>query len=426
MTSSHLHFGGLDTVQLFKKYGSPLFIYDITKVREQARTFVNAFEKEKVKYQVAYASKAFSSIAILQVMKQEGLSLDVVSEGELHTAIQADYPAQKIHLHGNNKSVKELEMALEYEVGCIVIDNFHEIKLLEHLLKERNQQVDVLIRITPGIEAHTHDYILTGQEDSKFGFDLASGQADHAIELLQTSKHIQLKGIHSHIGSQIFETTGFKMAIDTIYQSLANWKEKFNFHAQVVNVGGGFGIKYTGNDDPLPLSNYVTEVTQAIRSHVQQHNLEMPEIWIEPGRSLVGEAGITLYEVGSIKDIPGVRKYVSVDGGMTDNIRPALYQAEYEAVVANKYDLAKEEEVSIAGKCCETGDMLIWDLDVPSIESGDVLAVFSTGAYNYAMSSNYNRFPKAAIVFIEDGKDQLVVQRESFEDLTRFDLSYEK
>ncbi|MGM8214020.1 diaminopimelate decarboxylase [Bacillaceae bacterium W0354] len=425
MAHNHLHIGGVDVVDLIDKYGTPLYVYDVNKIRNNAKTFINTFTNHDVNFKVSYASKAFSTIAMLQVIKQEGLNLDVVSEGELYTAIQADFPREKIHMHGNNKSFKELKMAIEEKIGCIVIDNFHEIAILEGLLEEQNESISILLRVTPGIEAHTHNYILTGQEDSKFGFDLSSGQADQALKHLLNNPRISVKGLHSHIGSQIFETTGFSMAIEKIFGVLEKWKDKYDFDAKVVNVGGGFGIKYTDDDTPLSLDEYVNVIVDEVKAQVNLKQLQMPEIWIEPGRAIVGEAGITLYSIGSVKNIPNVRKYVSVDGGMTDNLRPALYQAKYNAVVANKVNEPTNQLVSIAGKCCETGDMLIWDLNVPEIEAGDYLAVFSTGAYGYSMANNYNRFPKPAVVFIEDGKDQLVVKRESIEDLTRFDLSYE-
>jgi diaminopimelate decarboxylase len=424
--TDHFEFAGVDTIELTKKYQTPLFAYDVNKIRENARAFVQTFKKLGVNYQVAYASKAFSTIAMLQVAKQEGLSLDVVSQGELYTALQADFPVERIHMHGNNKSLEELEMAIENNIGCIVVDNFYEIELIGHLLEKHNQTMNVLIRVTPGIEAHTHDYILTGQEDSKFGFDLSNGQAAQALQLLMNKGNINLKGIHCHIGSQIFETTGFTMAVQKLYQALHEWNQDFGFIPEVLNLGGGFGIKYTDGDEPKPLALYVEALVNEVQKQASSLDLPVPEIWIEPGRAIVGDAGITLYTVGSIKEIPNVRTYVSVDGGMTDNIRPALYNAKYDAVVANKSKQALTETVSIAGKCCESGDMLIWDIDVPNIESGDVLAVKSTGAYGYSMASHYNRFPKAAVVFIEDGKDQLVVKRESFDELTRLDLPYEK
>jgi diaminopimelate decarboxylase len=424
--TDHFVFADIDTVNLVEKYQTPLFAYDVNKIRENARAFVDTFKKLGVNYQVAYASKAFSTIAMLQVAKQEGLSLDVVSQGELYTALQADFPVERIHMHGNNKSIEELEMAIENNIGCIVVDNFYEIDLIDHLLEKYNQTMNVLIRVTPGIEAHTHDYILTGQEDSKFGFDLSNGQATQAMQLLMNKSNVNLKGIHCHIGSQIFETTGFTMAVQKLFTALHEWNQDFGFIPEVLNLGGGFGIKYTEGDEPKPLALYVEALVNEVQKQASSYDLPVPEIWIEPGRAIVGDAGITLYTVGSIKEIPNVRTYVSVDGGMTDNIRPALYNAKYDAVVANKSTQPLTKTVSIAGKCCESGDMLIWDIDVPNIESGDVLAVKSTGAYGYSMASHYNRFPKSAVVFIEDGKDQLVVKRESYDELTRLDLPYEK
>lgn len=421
----HLMIGEIDTMDLIQKYGSPLYVYDVATIRKKCRAFVNAFKKYEVKFQVAYASKAFSSIAIMQVVKQEGLSIDVVSEGECYTAIQAGFPPEKIHVHGNNKSIQELKMAIEHNVGCIVIDNFHEIELLENLLKTYNKKMDVLIRVTPGIESDTHQYIMTGNEDSKFGFDLHNGQAEKALNLLCNHPFIQLKGIHCHIGSQIFETDRFTTAVEVLFSEIANWHNAYNYYPEILNLGGGFGIRYTEEDKPIPLENYVDAILDAVQIQVTQLNMPMPEIWIEPGRSIVGEAGITLYTIGSMKHIPGVRDYISVDGGMTDNIRPALYHAKYDAILANKADYPNGQVVSVAGKCCESGDMLIWDVSLPDVESGDILAVFSTGAYGYSMANNYNRFAKPAVVFVEDGRDKLVVKRESYKDIVQYDLSYE-
>lgn len=424
--SGHLTIGGMDTTELAKKYGTPLFIYDVEHIRKNARAFVDTFNKHQVKAQVAYASKAFSSVAMVQVAKQENLSLDVVSQGELYTALQAGFPTEKIHFHGNNKSYDELLMAVNQNIGCIVIDNFHEIELLSTILSNQHKKMDVLIRVTPGIEAHTHDYILTGNEDSKFGFDLSNGQATRAMELLHTHPYINLKGIHCHIGSQIFETEGFIMAIERVFGTLAEWKDSHAFTCEILNLGGGFGIKYTQDDEPLPLEKYVEALIEEVTNQVNLHHMDFPEIWIEPGRSIVGDTAITLYTIGSTKEIPNVRKYVAVDGGMTDNLRPALYQAKYEAVIANKANEEDVENVSIAGKCCESGDMLIWDIALPKVQPDDILAVFSTGAYGYSMSNHYNRFPKAAVVFVENGKDQLVIKRESYQDVVQNDLSYEE
>lgn len=420
----HLEVAGVDTMELAKEFGTPLYVYDIEKVRENCRAFVDTFKELDVKAQVTYAGKAFSCLAMLEVIKQEGLSLDVVSEGELYTAKQADFPPEKIHFHGNNKSRAELEMAVDYNIGCIVIDNFHEIALLEHILKEKNKQMDVLIRVTPGIESETHHYIMTGNEDSKFGFNLVNGQAEEAFLKLHNHAHLNFKGLHSHIGSQIFDTKSFVLAVELLFDLIKRWKEKYDYTPAVMNFGGGFGIRYTKEDKPLSYETHIKAMVASIKVQVEKLNIAFPEIWIEPGRSIVGEAGISLYTVGAMKDIPDVRKYVAVDGGMADNIRPALYAAKYEAVIANKAAMQATDKVSIAGKCCESGDMLIWDLPVPEIKADDVIAMFSTGAYGYSMASNYNRFGKPAIVFVEKGIAKLVVKRETLEDIVKNDISY--
>ncbi|MBM5611036.1 diaminopimelate decarboxylase [Listeria seeligeri] len=420
----HLEIGGVDTLKLAEKYGTPLYVYDVALIRDRARGFKKTFEELGVKAQVAYASKAFSAVAIYQLMAEEGLSLDVVSGGELYTAIKAGFPAERIHFHGNNKSVEEIHMALDYGIGCFVIDNYYEISLLEDILIERNEKASVLIRVTPGIEAYTHDYILTGQDDSKFGFGLTNGQAEAAIkQVLHASAAFDLIGLHCHIGSQIFETTGFKLAARRIMDKLVEWHQTLGFDSKVLNLGGGFGVRYTAEDEPLEPSEYVRQIMEEVRDVANANDIAIPEIWIEPGRSLVGEAGTTLYKVGSRKEVPGIRNYVAVDGGMSDNIRPALYDAHYDAVLAANPEKVPEETVAIAGKCCESGDMLIWDLPLPKSDAGEILAVFCTGAYGYAMASNYNRIPRPPVVFVEDGVDKLVVARETYENLVQNDLS---
>ncbi|MBC1472411.1 diaminopimelate decarboxylase [Listeria seeligeri] len=420
----HLEIGGVDTLKLAEKYGTPLYVYDVALIRDRARGFKKTFEELGVKAQVAYASKAFSAVAIYQLMAEEGLSLDVVSGGELYTAIKAGFPAERIHFHGNNKSVEEIHMALDYGIGCFVIDNYYEISLLEDILIERNEKASVLIRVTPGIEAHTHDYILTGQDDSKFGFGLTNGQAEAAIkQVLHASAAFDLIGLHCHIGSQIFETTGFKLAARRIMDKLVEWHQTLGFDSKVLNLGGGFGVRYTAEDEPLEPSEYVRQIMEEVRDVANTNDIAIPEIWIEPGRSLVGEAGTTLYKVGSRKEVPGIRNYVAVDGGMSDNIRPALYDAHYDAVLAANPEKVPEETVAIAGKCCESGDMLIWDLPLPKSDAGEILAVFCTGAYGYAMASNYNRIPRPPVIFVEDRVDKLVVARETYENLVQNDLS---
>ncbi|GIQ65597.1 diaminopimelate decarboxylase [Paenibacillus cisolokensis] len=418
----HLEIGGCDTTELAKEFGTPLYVVDEALVRQRAREYVEAFRASGLNFQVAYASKAFSVMAMCAIAEQEGLSLDVVSDGELYTALQAGFPAGRIHFHGNNKTPEEIVMALDANIGCFVVDNFTELKLLNALAGEKGKKANILLRITPGVEAHTHDYISTGQQDSKFGFDLANGSAYRAVKEAIEQPNLVLLGVHSHIGSQIFEVEGFKMAVDKVAAFAIKVRDELNVTFKVVNLGGGFGIRYTAEDKPLPIREYVKAITDAVISNFTAAGFPLPEIWVEPGRSIVGDAGTTLYTVGTTKEIPGVRKYIAVDGGMTDNPRPALYQSKYEAVLANRANEPAEETVSIAGKCCESGDMLIWDLDLPKANIGDLLAVFCTGAYNYAMASNYNRIRRPAVVFVKDGQADLAVKRESLHDIVANDV----
>jgi len=418
----HLTIGKVDTVELTRNYGTPLIVYDTALFRERARAFKETFDTLGIRAQVAYASKAFSAIAIYEIAKEEGLSLDVVSGGELYTAVLADFPRERIHFHGNNKSYAELEYAFEEKIGCIVVDNFLEIEMIKNMSEIRKQKMSVLIRVTPGIEAHTHDYITTGQEDSKFGFDLKNGQADEAFKQLHNHSYITVLGMHCHIGSQIFETDAFHFAAEALMAKMITWRDDYDFICRALNLGGGFGIRYTEADEPLNPSEYVEVMAKVVLSMTRTYNYPVPEIWIEPGRSLVGDAGTTLYTSGSIKEVPGVRTYVAIDGGMSDNIRPALYGAEYTAVTANRMGEPHSEKVTIAGKCCESGDKLIEEAFIASPVEGDIIATFCTGAYSYSMSSNYNRLPRPAVVFAENGEHQLVIRRETYEDVTRLDI----
>lgn len=417
----HLEIGGNDAILLAEKYGTPLYVYDEELVRQKCRAYLQAFQESGFSFQVAYASKAFCTMAMCKLVEEEGLSLDVVSGGELYTALQAGFPSERIHFHGNNKSLDEINMGLDAGIGCFVADNFYELLVLREQAELRKQQVSVLLRITPGVEAHTHEYISTGQQDSKFGFDVLSGQALEAIRFCQESPGLNLLGVHSHIGSQIFETDGFVVAIETIAELLKQAKDQMNFTSTVLNVGGGFGIRYVDGDTPLQPKDYVHAITTAVRRTFDRNKLPLPELWIEPGRSIVGDAGTTLYHLGSTKEIPGIRKYVSVNGGMSDNLRPALYQAQYEAMIANRMNEEPTETVSVAGKCCESGDMLIWDIELPKVQAGDILAVSCTGAYGYSMSNNYNRITRPAVVFVKDGNAEVVVERESFADIIKND-----
>ncbi|WP_342045749.1 diaminopimelate decarboxylase [Bacillus sp. OTU530] len=417
----HLEIGGCDTTELAKTYATPLYVYDEALIREKCRAYNRAFQESGFSYQVAYASKAFLCMEMSRLAAEENMSLDVVSGGELYTALQAGFPAGRIHFHGNNKTEEELVMALEANIGCFVVDNFFELEVLHDLAQEREQKVNILLRVTPGVEAHTHEYITTGQDDSKFGFGVSSGQALQAVKHAVTKPYYNVLGIHSHIGSQIFETDGFVRAVEVLATFVDTVRSETGHTMPILNLGGGFGIRYTEGDTPLPAVQYIKEMTDAVREQFTQRNYPLPEIWIEPGRSIVGDAGTTLYTIGSIKDIPGIRKYVAVDGGMTDNIRPALYGAKYEAILANRANEESKEVVSIAGKCCESGDMLLWDIELPEAASRDLLAISCTGAYGYSMANNYNRIARPAVVFAKDGKAQVVVERETLEDLVQKD-----
>lgn len=424
--AGHLTIGGCDAVDLAHRFGTPLVVYDVQQIRNQIRAFKQVFEENSVDYAVSYASKAFSAIAMYQVVAAEGAHVDVVSGGELYTAIKAGFPMANVSFHGNNKSREELEMAIDHHVGTIMIDNFHEIELLADVLEEHDTHVDVMLRITPGISAHTNKYIQTGQVDSKFGFDLQSGQADEALAKVLENPRMQMKGLHAHIGSQIFELAGFEGVAKKLVEVAAHWQEKFNYQAAVINVGGGFGIRYVKDDTPLAPEEFVAAIIKAIKTEIKETNLAMPEIWIEPGRSIAGPAGYNLYTVGSRKDVPGLKPYVTVDGGMGDNIRPALYEAQYETVLANNPRAELVEHVRVAGKYCESGDILSQNQALPATKPGDVLAMLDTGAYGYSMASNYNRNPRPAVVFAEKGTAQVVIKRETYDDLIHLDEPYQQ
>lgn len=414
----HLEIGGCDTVDLAKTYGTPLYVMDEFLIRKQMREMVAALKKTELPFQIAYASKAFMTLAMVRIVEEEGLMLDVVSEGELYTALSAGFPSDRIYFHGNNKSPFEIEYALKNRIGCFIVDNFTELELLSAMAKELDLPTKVLLRITPGVEAHTHEYIQTGQEDSKFGFDLMSGQAEKAALLAMEASHIELLGLHMHIGSQIFEMEAFDLAIRKMAEFMDHLEKEHQIITSVLNVGGGFGIRYDKTDQPLTNEKYIHSIAGFVNKYF---STRVPEIWIEPGRRLVGEAGTTLYTIGAIKEVPGIRKYVSIDGGMADNPRPALYQANYEAMLANRAWDEAEEIVSIAGKACESGDMLIWDIKLPKIKTNDILAVSCTGAYTYSMASNYNRLRRPAVVLVQNGEADVIVERESLSDLTRND-----
>ena len=415
--NNHLEIGGCDTIDLANDFGTPLYVMDEELIRQNCKSYRQKLMSLHKNSEVIYAGKAFLTMGMCKIIEEEGLSLDVVSGGELYTAIKAGFPARRIYFHGNNKSYDELKMAIDYGVGRIVVDNFYELEMLKDLAKSYHKSIKILIRITPGIEAHTHDYIKTGQLDSKFGFGLENGLAFMAVESALSIRGLELKGFHCHIGSQIFEEQPFYDVVRTMFEFAKDVKDKYKFETEEIDFGGGFGIKYTKDDKPLSIERYMKSLVNTAKFWSRKLNLNMPKIMIEPGRAIVGAAGTTLYTVGAIKNIPGIRKYVSVDGGMADNIRPALYGANYSAVLANKVNEPAVEKVSVAGKCCESGDMLAWDIDLPRISPGDILAIFCTGAYHYSMSSNYNMLTKPAVVFVRNGQANLMVKRQTYEDL---------
>ena len=419
----HLTICGCDTVELAEQFGTPLYVMDENQIRSNCRRYQSSFEKHyKGRGMTVYASKAFNCKEICRIINEEGLGLDVASGGELYTAVQAGFPAKRIHFHGNNKTEQEIRLALKYEIGHFIADNLTELQTIDRLAKEAGKNAHVTLRIKPGIDAHTHSFIQTGQIDSKFGFALETGEAMEAIKAALKYENIDLKGLHCHIGSQIFESSPFVLAAEVMLQLIADVKRETGVEIEELNLGGGFGIHYTSEDAPLPYDQYMELVSAAVFQKCKELELKVPFIFIEPGRSIVGETGITLYEIGAIKQIPDIRTYVSVNGGMADNPRYILYQSEYTALIANKANQSADTQVTIAGKCCESGDLIQENTMIQKPQIGDILAVLSTGAYNYSMASNYNRNPRPAVVMVKDGIPRVVVRRESYEDLIRNDL----
>ena len=419
----HLTIGGCDTVELAAQYGTPLYVMDEDGIRAACRSYRDSIERYyDGRGMVCYASKAFCCKEICRIMDQEQMGLDVVSEGELYTALQAGFPAERSCFHGNNKTDHELRYALETGVGLIIVDNEYELVRLNRMAEQMEKTVNIAFRIKPGVDAHTHDFVRTGQIDSKFGVALENGEAMQIIRQALTMKHVVLKGVHCHIGSQIFELEPFELAAQRMIELMAQVKEETGHVIEQLDLGGGFGICYTEEDQALRYDSYMEKVSEVVKDCCHRLGFPQPFVMLEPGRSIVGPSGITLYTAGSIKEIPNIRTYAAVDGGMTDNPRYALYQSVYEAVVANKAAQPKEMTVTLAGKCCESGDLLGEKMPVQKMESGDIVAVLSTGAYNYSMASNYNRICRPAVVMVHDGTSRVIVRRENLEDLTRNDL----
>ncbi|KOA20800.1 diaminopimelate decarboxylase [Clostridium homopropionicum DSM 5847] len=420
---NNLNIGGINTIELAKEFGTPLYVMDEELIRSNCKRYYNSFKVNQGINRVAYAGKAFLTIAMCQIINEEDLCLDVVSGGELYTAYKSEFPMDKIYFHGNNKTLEEIEMGIKLGVGRFVADNFYEIEKIDEIAKKHNRVQKILLRISPGIEAHTHDYIKTAQVDSKFGFTLLENQTLSAVERANMMENIELVGFHCHIGSQIFEIEPYREEVRVMLSLIKEVKDKLNYEIKELDLGGGFGIYYQEGDLPKETEDVCEAILEEAEKVAKELNLTLPALTIEPGRSIVGNAGTTLYTIGSIKQIPEVRKYVAVDGGMTDNIRPALYRAEYECVVANNVNAVGDKEtVTVSGKCCESGDILLNDVEIPQAKSGDILAVLDTGAYGYSMSSNYNKIPRAAVVLVSSGKSKIICKRQSFEDLISNEL----
>ena len=419
----NLTVGGVDAVELVREFGTPLYVMDERTIRGHCRTFQKSIEDNYGGNGLTvYASKAFNCKEMCRIIKDEGLGIDVVSGGELYTALSVDFPPERIVFHGNNKTEEEIKTALEVGVGRIVVDNLFELRTIEQMAQRLNKNAGVMIRIKPGLDAHTHNFIRTGQIDSKFGFALETGEAFSAVKEVLEQKNVTLKGVHCHIGSQIFEIEPFKAAAEVMLGFMAKVKEELCYEIKELNLGGGFGIRYLIDDDAKLYKTFMEQVSITVKETCKRLKLNIPFIMIEPGRAIVGPAGTTLYTVGAVKTIPGIRNYVSVDGGMTDNPRYILYQSEYSIAVANKIDEPADYIATIAGRCCESGDLIQEEAKIQTPEAGDILAVFCTGAYNYSMASNYNRVPRPAVVMIKDGKPRLIIKRESYEDMVKNDI----
>ncbi len=417
----HLVIGGCDVLDLIDEFDSPLYVYDEKTLRGMCRQFLSEFTSRYANSRVAYASKAFVNPAIARIISEEGLGLDIVSGGELAVAKAVDFPPDKIYFHGNNKTPEELEFALGYGVGQIVVDSFNELVFLEDLAARKGKNQDIMLRVSPGVDAHTHEKTTTGILDSKFGFSIETGDATRAIREALGAEHLDLKGIHFHLGSPIFELEPYEFGVEVVLNFLAQFKEE-GLDLREFSPGGGFAIGYVRDNLPPEIGDYANAIISYTEKYCDDLGFGRPRLVVEPGRSIVGRAGVALYTVGGIKDVPSVRKYVSVDGGMGDNIRPAMYGAGYDAVVANRMSALPSEVVTLAGKYCESGDVLVKDIELPSLKYGDIIAIPASGAYGPSMASNYNLNARPAMVMVNKGTPRLIRRRETFEDLMRADV----
>ena len=415
----NLYIGGCDMVSLAKQYGTPLYVLDEQTIRNVCKDYKVAFSSYG-KVKMMYASKALCTSAVAKIISSEGFGFDTVSAGEIYTVYKSGIDMSTVLFNGNNKTPEEIELAIKYGVGRFSIDNYHEVELISEISKKYGRTVDALLRITPGIECHTHKYIQTGQLDSKFGFDLS--QIDSIIEhILEVDKTINIRGLHAHIGSQIFEPQCYADEVEVLVKEIARIDNKYNIKLDEINIGGGLGVKYIDSDNPPSIDTIANVIIKSLEDNITKYGIDRPTLYLEPGRSVVSTAGVTLYTVGSSKQVPGMTKYVSVDGGMADNPRPSMYEAEYYAEVANKHSETKTEKVTIAGKFCESGDILIKDIELPVLEAGDIICVYNTGAYNYSMASNYNRAVKPAMVLVNNSQSDIIIYRETLEDLVSHD-----
>ena len=422
----HLEIGGADCVALAQEFGTPLYVFDEVYIRKMMSVYRDTLAAHyNDNGMVLYASKAFSCQAIYRIADEENIGIDVVSGGELYTAMKANFPADKICMHGNNKLDYEIGEALDAGIGYIVADAYSEIDKIDAEAAKRGVYQKILLRINPGVEAHTHAFVQTATTDSKFGFSIQNGTAQQATAYAMTKKNVCLEGYHCHIGSQIFEKQSFVLAVEKCMDFAAEMKKTLNFTLKTLNMGGGFGIWYTDEDRKMPpegYAEYLIALLDAVKTKATQYGMDLPYVLLEPGRSIIGEAGITLYTVGAIKDIPAVKKYLAIDGGMFDNPRYALYESKYTPILANRAAEEPTEIVSIAGKCCESGDLIAVNVNLPKAESGDILAILSTGAYNYSMAMNYNRNKIPPCVLVKDGKGEYIVKPQTYEDIARNDV----
>jgi diaminopimelate decarboxylase len=418
----HLLIGGCDVIDLANEFGTPLYLFDESTLRHKCREFKDEFCKYYPDTVVIYASKAFLNRALALIFKEEGLGLDVVSGGELSIAHSVDFPLDKVYFHGNNKTPEELNLALDWGVGRIVVDNFYELEMLNRLAGERGINQDILLRLTPGVDPHTHQYTTTGTIESKFGFPLATGQAEEVVNQALPASNLNLLGFHFHLGSPVSEIQPYELAMELVLRFAREVCRKLGFNLSEFDIGGGFAVPYTLDSKVPTIADYARALTGKLNSLISGLGLSRPRLIIEPGRAIVGQAGVALYKVGAIKEIPGIKKYVCVDGGISDNIRPALYGAKYEALVANKASKAEREVVTIAGKLCQSGDILVRDINLTSVQPGDIIAIPVCGAYCIPMSSNYNAMPKPAIVMVKESRARLIRRRETYQDLMNLDL----